>query len=356
MKIAIYSPYLDTAGGGEKYILTIAEILSKKEEVDILLDKHLAQIGMEHILNRIRLLHEIDLSKTNFKIAPFGEKGTHFERLIFLKQYNFLFYLTDGSIFFSSSKNSIIHFQVPLKNSYAKGILGRLKLLTWKKAIYNSKFTKSIINKSWPIKGEVIYPPVDIKKFFSDKKKKQVISVGRFKVEKKHSILIKTFKKLIDEGLSKDWSFHLAGGAQTGDKTYIDQLKRESENYKIFFHENVSFPKLVKLYGESSIYWHAMGFEETDPAKFEHFGITTVEAMASGCVPIVINLGGQPEIVAHNKEGFLWNDLAEFELYTLKVIKNNKLMKKLATNAIEKAKNFSKEKFIEKINQLIYET
>ena len=35
MKVALYSPYLDTFGGGERYMLAIAEILSKKGDVDI---------------------------------------------------------------------------------------------------------------------------------------------------------------------------------------------------------------------------------------------------------------------------------------------------------------------------------
>ena len=35
MKIGIYTPYLESIGGGEKYAMAIAETLSKKEEVDV---------------------------------------------------------------------------------------------------------------------------------------------------------------------------------------------------------------------------------------------------------------------------------------------------------------------------------
>ncbi len=37
MRVAIYTPYLDTFGGGEKYMLTIAETLSKDSTVDLFL-------------------------------------------------------------------------------------------------------------------------------------------------------------------------------------------------------------------------------------------------------------------------------------------------------------------------------
>ena len=41
MKVVIYSPYLDTFGGGERYMMSIAEIFCKDNDVDILLDSHL---------------------------------------------------------------------------------------------------------------------------------------------------------------------------------------------------------------------------------------------------------------------------------------------------------------------------
>ena len=44
MKIAVYSPYLDTFGGGEKYMITIAETLSSKHVVEVFLDQHLSSL------------------------------------------------------------------------------------------------------------------------------------------------------------------------------------------------------------------------------------------------------------------------------------------------------------------------
>ncbi len=60
----------------------------------------------------------------------------------------------------------------------------------------------------------------------------------------------------------------------------------------------------------ASIYWHAGGLgEDPDrhPDRFEHFGITVVEAMAAGAVPLVFAAGGPAEIVEHGVNGFHWH-------------------------------------------------
>lgn len=353
MHIGIYSPYLDTAGGGEKYILTIAEFLSEKENVDFLLGTHLYNIDVDDVKKRINFLHGLKLTKVNFIKAPIGLDSSFLSRLYFFRKYDLLFYLTDGSIFYSTAKKNIIHFQVPFENTERRSLWGKIKMSSWKLAIYNSKFTKDIVNKSWPISGEVIYPPVSIGEFKPLKKKKQIISVGRFanNKSKKQLVLIKAFNTLNEDG----WSLHLAGGFMEGDRDYINELKDLARGTKVYFYENASIAQLKKLYGEGSIYWHATGFEETDPKKMEHFGITTVEAMAAGCVPIVINLGGQPEIVENGVSGFLWNNLDELLSQTKKVITDRTLFNRLSKNAIQRSKMFSKESFCKHIKKIIYE-
>lgn len=356
MKIAIYSPYLDTAGGGEKYILTVAECLSKENELDVLLDDHLLEIGIDTVKLKIEKLHGLDLSSVNFVKAPIGKGGNFLDRLFFLRKYDWLFFLTDGSIFWSSAKNSAVHFQVPFSNA-PSGVWGRMKQMSWDIAVYNSDFTKSIVEKSWRIKGRVIYPPVSVKKLVSLTKKKQILSVGRFfgfLKDKKHEFLIDSFKKIVDKNNLKDWSLHLVGGAGEGDMEYVEQLKKQAVGYEVYFYPNAQIEQVGKLYGESAIYWHAAGFGEEDPKKFEHFGIVVVEAMAAGCIPVVINKGGLREIVDNQINGFLWNDSEELERFTLEVIKNPKKVDEMKKLGQEKAQEFSKDRFIKSIKELVY--
>lgn len=352
MKVAIFSPYLDTLGGGERYMMTIAEVLSKNHQVDILLDSHLYLMDVENLFDKLSKRFGLDLSKVNPVKAPMGKDSNSLERTLFLTKYDLLIYLTDGSIFYPTSTKNILHIQSPIVGQPAKSMWGKLKLSGWDLIIYNSKFTQQAAKQHWKIKSEVVYPPVDIEKIELLDKEKKILSVGRFfsfLKDKKHELLIKAFKNIYKAKNIKEWSLNLVGSAGEGDKVYIEELKKLSDGLPINFFPNLGYEDLIKLYGESSIYWHAMGYGEEDPTKMEHFGISTVEAMAGGCVPIVINKGGQLEIVEDEKTGFLWNNLDELEEFTTNVINDEKLRMKISKSALERAKIFSKEVFEEKI-------
>ncbi|OGE30477.1 hypothetical protein A3C59_00650 [Candidatus Daviesbacteria bacterium RIFCSPHIGHO2_02_FULL_36_13] len=353
MKAALYSPYLDTLGGGEKYMMTIAEILSSEHEVDVLLDLHLKEIGAENLKKELSERFSLELDKVNFISGPIGKGSNTFERLSFFKKYQVFFCLTDGSFFYPSAKKNILHIQSPLVGQAANSLFGKIKLKGWDLIIYNSEFTKDKALKNWPLAFQVIYPPVDTKKITSMKKNKQILSVGRFASIKKQDVLINTFKELINDGKIKEWNFNLVGSAGEGDKAYLEGLKNLAKGSPINFYPNLSYEELLKLYGESSIYWHAAGFGEDDPTKMEHFGISTVEAMAGGCVPVVIKKGGQIEIVEEGKSGFLWDSLDELKDLTIKLIQDKTIWQALSKEAMIRAEQFSKEKFRQKILNLL---
>ena len=296
------------------------------------------------------------MGKVRFISAPVGKNSSFIARLIFLKKYDVLFYLTDGSIFLPTSKTNILHIQSPLKGQPSTSIWGKIKLKGWNTIIYNSEFTRRNSEGNWPHSSVVVYPPVDTDKIKALPKKNYILSVGRFfgyLKDKKHELLIKIFRNLYKEGKIKNWSLHLVGSAGEGDKNYLDELKALAEDMPVKFYPNLGYDELIRLYGESSVYWHAMGFEESDPTKMEHFGISTVEAMAGGCVPIVINKGGQREIVEDGKCGFLWNNLDEFQELTTKIILNKTLRDEFSKQAGQKAKVYSKKTFEEKILKLL---
>ncbi len=352
MKVAIYSPYLDSFGGGERYMMTIAEAFSLGNPVDVFLDQHLTSLGGEILKNELAKRFDLNLNQVNFITAPFGKSSSSVSRVFCLQNYDLLFYLTDGSIFYPTAKKNILHIQSPLIGQPAKSLWGKLKLRGWSLIIYNSKFTKDHSQKNWPIQSEIIYPPVDVIKIKPLRKKKYILSVGRFfgyLKDKKHRVLIKVFKELLQTAGINDWSLHLVGSAGSGDTDYLRQLQDAAEGAPVKFYPNLEYDKLVELYGQSCIYWHASGFGEDDPTKMEHFGISTVEAMAGGCVPVVIGKGGQREIVESGKSGYLWDTLEELKEFTLQLTKDVSLRERIAAEALEKAKEFSKENFTNKI-------
>lgn len=336
-------------------MMTIAETLSLGHAIDVLLDKHLNSLGGDYLKNELSKRFDLNLKSVNFTIAPLGKNSSSFSRTFFLKNYDVFFYLTDGSIFFPTAKKNFLHIQSPLIGQPAKSVWGKFKLKGWDLIIYNSRFTKDYSQDNWPLKSEIIHPPIDTLKIKPLKKEKYILSVGRFfgyLKDKKHKVLIEAFKELFESGSIEDWSLHLVGSAGKGDKDYVESLKDLAKNIPVKFYPNLEYDKLIELYGKSSIYWHAAGFGETDPTRMEHFGISTVEAMAGGAVPVVIGKGGQREIVGDNKLGYLWESLDELKQITLKLIKDSKLLEKMAKKATRRAQGFSKEKFVERIINL----
>jgi glycosyltransferase involved in cell wall biosynthesis len=169
--------------------------------------------------------------------------------------------------------------------------------------------------------------------------------------------MIQAFKQMVDGGL-QGWELHLVGGTTPGDEhiAYLDGIFQAAQGYPITVHTDIAFDDLVSLYAQSAIYWHASGFgedEKKDPVKFEHFGITTVEAMASGCVPVVIGKGGQPEIVRHGQSGYLWHDLEGLKSLTKRLIENPTLREKMSQQALADSQKYDKAHFHTRLDQLL---
>lgn len=358
MKIAVFSPYLDTKGGGERYILTVASIFSEKHEVDLLLPTHLHSLHPDIYKKEVSDRLGIDLSNVKIVHAPVGVGSKAMDRYFFLRRYQLLFAVTDGSVFLASSKRNILHIQTPLDVHPTSNSWGRVKLKSWNQIVYNSEFTKKFSQKNWPLPSKVIYPPVEVKQEEKVGKKNIVLTVGRFfgfLKEKKHQLMIEAFAKLIEENKLKGWDLYIVGSMGEGDQEYVNHLKSIASGLPIMILPNINHQDLKHLYSMSKIYWHAMGFGETDPTKMEHFGITTVEAMAAGVVPVVIKKGGQTEIVEEGKSGLFWETESELIQETASLANNPKKLSELSEGAVKRAQMFSQERFKKEILELIHE-
>ncbi|MBI2011803.1 glycosyltransferase [Candidatus Daviesbacteria bacterium] len=211
-----------------------------------------------------------------------------------------------------------------LFNNFLQRVISRLRagifvnlterLNTYQSVVTYSYFAWKWIRKYWQIDAKVIAPPVDLlyKKYQLNKFKKNnwICSVGRFFTlghGKKQEILIETFKKLYDKKRISNrnrtnWELHLVGGL--GDEPssieFFTYLKEKAKGYPVFFHLNASRKEVEEVYLRSKIYWHATGFGEDEqlyPIRFEHFGISPVEALSAKCIPILFNGGGLREII-----------------------------------------------------------
>lgn len=356
MKIGIYDPYLDTLSGGEKYMLSIASCLSSQHEVFIFWDKEKEIDIRERAYKKLG----IDLSSIKFYPNIFSKNVPMIPRLIESRKFDAMIYLSDGSVPFVGTK-LYIHFQYPIEWVKEKSLKTRLKFIFVKKIFCNSHFTKYFIDRKLKINSKVLYPPIDIKRLDKVKKENIILHVGRLDIDrnesnyKKQDVMIEVFKKMEDDGL-KDWKFTLIIGTRNEDKDKLHKLKEISKGYKIEIIENPTNQVLWKCYSKAKIYWHATGFGEDlqkYPEKAEHFGISTVEAMGSGSVPVVINAGGQKEIVENGKSGFLWSTLEDFVAKTNSLIKNKKLLEQMSISAIRRSKIFSGDRFCNDLKNIL---
>jgi len=341
MRAAIYNPYLDTLGGGERYTMAVATTL----------EKHGFTVDVEwkdtSIKEKLEQRLGIDLNNINFVSDVKRGDG-----------YEVCFWVSDGSVPTLKSRINLLHFQVPFTNVSGTSLLNKFKLMRINKIIVNSEFTKKIIDKEFNVDSFVLYPPVSIEKFKPQKKEDTILSVARFSElmqPKRQDVLIEAFKKLHDDNHT-DWKLVLVGGVEVGSIVFLKKLKESAKNYPIRITESPDFKNLKNLYGTAKVFWSAAGFgidEDKTPQKAEHFGIAAVESMASGCIPIIFNAGGHKESVKNNISGFLWNNMEELFNFTEKSMSDEKIRRQIAKESIERSRNFSYDEFEKKFSSLI---
>ncbi|AXV39236.1 MAG: hypothetical protein CIT02_02320 [Methanobacterium sp. BAmetb5] len=370
VKIGIYAPDLSAYGGGEKYICKIAEILAEKNDVEFIVFE---KPNVEELESRLNVdLQGVNIRK--FELNYFVQVlHLHKHVKAFLlkkitKQYDIFINQDINTVIPANSSKNFYICQIPptnIKRSIFERVMARTfldqNLKTYDKIVVYSTFVKKWIEKYFDNKIEILNPPVDIEKFHPGPKENKIVSVGRFFTgahSKKQLDMIKIFKELYDNNKSvKNWEYHLAGGVGdiSGNKEYLRLCQEESKGYPIHFHVNTSLENLIDLYSRSKIFWHATGFNEDEnknPEIMEHFGITTGEAMSAGCVPVVINKGGQPEIVRDGVDGFVWNDSRELKEITLKIITDEYLLKEKSYAAIMRIKEFGMDNFVNNTKKL----
>ena len=351
MKIGIFDPYLDTLGGGEKYILDIANSLVQDNKVLIFWDNPLIKKEWEKRFN---------VSSENISVVKniFSNKNNLFTRFLQTKDYDLIIYVSDGSIPFLFGKKNILIFQFPVPGINGKNLINKLKLRKIDSVICYSNFVKSFIDKQYGFTSKVVSPHVDFQMHKDIRKENIILTVGRFTKginTKKQEILIDEFKKLYNEGIT-NWKFVLIGSHLPRDDDFIEKIKNKIKKYPISLLTNISYDELSNYYQKAKIYWHATGFgEDLDkhPERAEHFGISTVEAMGRGAVPVVINAGGQKEIVEDGKNGFLWDSLDDFKEKTRLLIKDSKLLKNMSRQAKERSKIFEGDRFCNDLKMLL---
>jgi glycosyltransferase involved in cell wall biosynthesis len=235
---------------------------------------------------------------------------------------------------------------------------------TYDRVLSNSAYTREWVAKMWRRDSDVLYPPVT--SFLPYEKRPMILGVGRFFVpgtghNKKQLEMVKAFRQLREQeetGVG-DWELHLAGGCAPEHEPYLDQVREAAEGLPVTLHRDATGAELARLYGEASIFWHAAGMGEhptRHPERQEHFGITTVEAMSAGAVPVVIDAAGQAEIVDEGVSGFRFTTTQDLVAATIRLIEDETLRRTMSEAAETRAQAFEWEAFVENVHAKILDT
>jgi glycosyltransferase involved in cell wall biosynthesis len=163
----------------------------------------------------------------------------------------------------------------------------------------NSNFSKRAIEQYYgpTVKPATIHPPVDVEKFRKialrpADRENMILVISRFSPDKQLENTIEIGNILINE-IKIDAKIILVGNIATEDHQYLEQLKRLIGEYnldnKFTVEVGISFEQLLELMRKSKVYLH--------PLAGEPFGISIVEAMSAGLIPVVPDEGGCTEFV-----------------------------------------------------------
>lgn len=177
----------------------------------------------------------------------------------------------------------------------------------------------------------LLYPGIDYKKFQikNIKKENMVLFVGNFCMNKTMS-KIKGLDYFIDAAKKlPETKFVVVGEGE-----YLDNLKKTSLP-NIVFAEGLTGKPLVELYNKASIFCL--------PSLTEGFGLTLLEAMASGCAIISTVDIGQSGLLIKPK------NTQEVVDAVKQLINNQRLVKKIGRKNKKLAKKFMWDKFIKEL-------
>lgn len=393
--MAVIQARLDGRGGLEKYCVYLTDEVVRHTPVDVVAEH---QVNPEVLLRSFNIKLDQPRYLCDPRCNPATPTGVALQYAMrrhtalsdyehVTRPYDLAFGHTISLPWRSAAKRSVLicHFPTVRRHVVDHSIpsTGLKSLLTgsgrqqrdivsrvnsWSRIVVSSEFAKRWVGNYWEREAEVIYPPIEQPAAPDlSQKKNWIVAAGYLSRPnepgdpwsyKRHEVLVDTFRQACDAGL-KGWELHLAGHvliAPPDDQRYIEELRQRAPGYPIFFHTNCPHAELISLYRHGSVFWHAAGYQmdqEKTPDRMEHFGMTTAEAMGYGCIPVVINKGGQPEIVEAGKSGYLWDTTDECIGHTLRLANSPDERRKIAEGAVRRADHFSVDRFRGRVRTLL---
>ena len=348
-KIAIYSPYEYSIGGGESYISAIISFFIKNGTKEVFFFNKTDDAVFYKTLEYYFTAQERSLivKKPYRDIIMYRNKFDFFIHMSNDKESEFNFRLATKQIYhcqFPFDFDKRWNSNVNLKNNYDMIIVNSDFTFN-----YYKNCSKYIFN---PYKIRILYPCCvnntdvnnvnNVNKNILTKKSEKIIfvTIGRiFENEKMannkyHDKIINVFNRI-----SKDYTnfeLHIIGSVKSERwLQYLNSIKGSN----IFIHPNLKNEEKNKILARTNYIIHATGMDENEsavPFVFEHFGISVIEGLSYNCIPICTN-GGFPRFYIKNGEnGYLFK--SGDELYNIIL----SILNKTATLDVNKAIDINK--------------
>lgn len=360
MKIAIFHNFLDNIGGAEVVVLTLAHELGADIYTTNISPEKIRQMGFGEILPRIKSIGWLP------KNAPFRQQLAlwRFRRLNLGRQFDF--YIIAGDWAMSGAINhhpNLWYIFSPLNELWQFKDYVRDELLSfWQRPIFDAwvwfnrrltrRYAKYVDNwssisenvrrrvlKFYGRESQVIFPPTDLARYSFKENGDFWLSVNRLARHKRIEFQLQAFAKMPNEKLVIVGSFEKGARQFENYKKYLEKIKPK----------NVEILSWIPQDELNGLYSRCRGLIAT--ARDEDFGMTPVEAMASGKPTIAVNEGGYREILTP-ETGILLQELSAEEIMrAVRKINTSPLSYKVV--CLTRAKMFAVERFISGIKKIV---
>jgi glycosyltransferase involved in cell wall biosynthesis len=382
LRVGVYDLYWSTLGGGEQVDGSIAQVLARDHDVTLLgphtpdVDATMRRLGVDlSACGHRRVVDDAEASEASadFDVfvngtylskainrAPIGYYYVHFPGEVPTRSDQLRSRLGVAGVKALSLAPRLPHRLTEVQAAFDRRVTRVEFVPTYTRYLSNSQFTASWVEQLWGRPSDVLYPPVR-PSVQPGAKAPLILVLGRFfdpsfgHSKKQHELLEK-FRRLHRSGRLPGWRMAIVGGCDGANRDYALAVKRAARGLPVEVHVNAPGSVVEQLLGEASLYWHGSGLGEDPvrhPERFEHFGISVVEAMAAGAVPLVFAAAGPAEIVDDRRNGLHWTTLDELADLTVELVGDDDRRNELAGAAVERAADFSAPAFAERLTDYL---
>lgn len=212
--------------------------------------------------------------------------------------------------------------------------------------LVNSDWVGNKFRAAYGSPAITVYPPVPVPALSRSwtEREDSFLYVGRFSPEKRLEIVIEILRRVRSRG--KDVRLSLVGSVSNTDPRYsrlILEIARREASW-VSVHLDIPRRELLEMMSRARYGLHGM--------KEEHFGMAVAELMAAGCIPFMVNGGGQVEIVGKNPH-LVYDGVEDATEKILRVLDSPPLQEQLCQELSARRHLFTAERFMAEIRQVV---